>query len=96
MLIAKPIPTVGTQWRRVPRGEDTMLRAVDELSFVLGIAAPQHKDHVFALTRYGFDNGVSKLLPTFPLVAACLTCSYGKRGIEQEYTLFSPTRLSCH
>lgn len=56
---------------------------VDECSLLLGIGSPEDEDEVLALRCQESDDGVGKLFPPLPLVAACLPGSYGKRGVEQ-------------
>jgi len=83
---------IGGEGRGVRGGEDKVVPAVDELSFALGIAAPEHIDDVLALLVECLNGGIGEFFPTMVLVAARAMGLYGEGGIEKEYALLGPMK----
>ena len=68
-----------------------MLACIDELRLAPGITTPQDKHQVLLVLAERLDGSIGKLLPAFALMARCLMGTNGKRGIEKQYSLFSPS-----
>ena len=63
---------------------------VDDGTFTLGITSPQDENQPGALCGQILYDGISKLLPSLPLMASCQMLSDGKGGIQQQYALSRP------
>ena len=75
-----------------------MLRIIDQLDFVAGVASPQNKDdRTLSLIQLS-DDGVSKDLPALIGMGISLMCSDGQRSIQEQDAFFSPlaqTAMTC-
>src|SRR5690606_14748572 len=58
---------VRRQRRRVRRGQHAVALTVDQASFLLRVAAPQHEHHALALTVDVVDGLIGELFPTLLL-----------------------------
>ena len=90
-MIAKPSAPVGREGRRVYALQHQMLASVNKGRLAAGIASPQHKHQMLSLTAQCTDGCISKGLPPFALMTACLMRPHRKCGIEQQHTLLCPT-----
>lgn len=70
--------------------ENEMFVGIDDLAFVLGIAAPKHKDEILPVLGELLDGGVGEFFPTLFLVGTSLVSDDGKGSIEQQNSLFGP------
>ena len=82
--------SVGGEWGGVWRLEYAVFLGVDKSPFLLCVAAPQHKDQLFALFVEALNGGVCKPLPAPALVRSRLALLDAERSVEQKDALFGP------
>src|SRR5690554_3968349 len=58
--------------------------------FLSGIVTPEQKHDPIAFTIHRFDHTISKRLPTFALMGACLALHDCEHAVQQQYALFCP------
>ena len=91
MMIAKET-AIGRQWRWVCRTQNAMFRCVNELCLALRITAPQDEHHMLPFGTDQTNDGIGELFPTTLLMAGCHVGSHGQGGVQEQDTLFCPSR----
>ena len=91
MMVAKEA-VVGREGRGVGRLEYEMAVGVDEVGFLLGVAAPKEEDDVGAVLADETYDGIGELLPAVTSMGVGLALTYGECGVEQEHALVSPAQ----
>jgi hypothetical protein len=70
--------------------EDDVLRLVDELGLLLGVAAPEDEHDRVGLVVDLPDDGVGELLPALVLVGIGGVGLHGEHGVDHEHALLGP------
>ena len=91
-MLTKPAATIGGEGRGMDGLEDEIALAINHIGLRTGIAAPEHVDQMFALRGQCTDGSIGERLPPQRGMAVGLMGPDGQRGVEQQYTLFSPAR----
>ena len=91
-MLSEPATTIGTQGRGVYTLKNQIARLVDHIGFRTGIATPKHIDQMLPMGCQCLNGGIRKLLPTKGTMTIGLMGTDSERCIQQEYTLFCPSR----
>ena len=83
---------VRREGRRVRGREDMVPTPVDQRSLQLGVAPPEQEDQAVMVCGECTNGRIGQTLPATSLVRTRLVGPDCEGGIEQQYTLFRPTR----
>ena len=71
-------------------GLDDGVMREDEAFLASCMGAPQDKHEWLFLRAEQFDDSIGERLPTTLVMRACLPCTHGEGGIEQQHSLCGP------
>ena len=91
LMLTEPAATIGTQWRGMDTLKHQIAGLVNHISLTSGITSPKHIHQMFTMSGQSLNSRISKPLPPQRRVTIGLMGTDCQRGVEQQYTLFSPS-----